>query len=255
MLTERQGKILSAIIRQYTQTAIPVSSNLLVEKYNLDYSSATIRNEMLELEEKGFLLKPHISAGRIPSDKGYRYFVDNLMEERDLSREYQKKLELELLRMKAHNARMTRTVAKLLSSMSESLAISGLIGKDEFFDFGMHELLEDPEFNHLDEVARISSALDMIDQNVDAILSKLKGDQTKIFIGKENPLKEIQNCSMVVSPYRLPSGERGIVAIIGPKRMQYNRNKGLIDFVKKILGSKNASIILVMAMGIGGLKF
>lgn len=246
MLSIRQGKILSALIREYTQTAAPVSSTLLVEKYHLDYSSATIRNEMLVLEELGYLVKPHISAGRIPSDKGYRYFVDNLMEERELSREYQKRLELELLKSKAHNARMTRTVAKMLSYMSESMAISGLIGKDEYFDFGIAELLDDPEFTHMDEVARIAAALDMIDENVDTILSKIKGDKTEIFIGKENPLPAIQNCSMVVSPYKLPNGERGIVAIIGPKRMKYNRNKSLIDFVKKILGSDKTTLMLIV---------
>jgi len=247
MLTKRQGEILKTIIQEYTQTATPVSSSLLKEKYQLDYSSATIRNDMLKLEEEGFLVKPHISAGRIPSDKGYRYFIDNLMRERDLSPGYQKKLELEILKLKARNARMERTTAKLLSSMSQCLAISGLIDKREYYDFGIHNLLETPELSNMDDLSKLTMALDLIDENVDKILEKIKGDETEIFVGKENPLKEIQNCSMVVSPYRLKSGERGLVAVIGPKRMKYDRNKGLVNFIKKILGTETFALAVIFS--------
>jgi heat-inducible transcriptional repressor len=250
MLSERQGEILKIIIREYTQTAVPVSSTLLKEKYQPNYSSATIRNDMLRLEEEGFLLKPYVSAGRIPSDKGYRYFINNLMKERDLSPGYQKKLELEILKLKAKNARMERTTAKLLSSMSRCLAISGLIEKKEYYDFGIHNLLETPEFSNMDDLSKLTMALDLIDENVDKILEKIKGDETEIFVGKENPLKEIQNCSMVVSPYRLKSGERGLVAVIGPKRMKYDKNKGLVNFIKKILGSETVAL-LFMFSGLG----
>ncbi|HHX58715.1 MAG TPA: HrcA family transcriptional regulator, partial [Candidatus Moranbacteria bacterium] len=79
LITERQERILSAVIKEYTETALPVSSGLLIKKYRLPYSSATVRNEMVFLEQKGFLRKPHVSAGRVPSDKGYRYFIDHLM--------------------------------------------------------------------------------------------------------------------------------------------------------------------------------
>lgn len=245
MLSKRQAKILSAIIKEYTQTANAVSSGILVGKYKLDYSPATVRNEMMALEELGYLVKPHISAGRIPSDKGYRFFVDNLMEERELSRDYQKKLEVELLKLKSQNARLARTTAKLLSGMSDCLALSGIIDHEEYFDFGMHELLEDPEFDTLGDVAKISAALDLIDENIEGILSRVKGDSTEILIGKENPIRGIQNCSMIVAPYRLESGEKAVIAIIGPKRMKYSRNKGLVDFVKKILGQGGLLVLFV----------
>lgn len=84
-LDERKKKILSSVVEDYIESAEPVGSKTLVEKYHLDYSSATIRNDMKILEEEGYLEQPHVSAGRIPSTKGYRYYVDNLMKEKKLS--------------------------------------------------------------------------------------------------------------------------------------------------------------------------
>lgn len=246
-LSQRQKEILTLIIKEYTENALPLSSAFLASKITGKVSSATVRNEMLFLEERGFLIKPHISSGRIPSDKGYRYFIDNIMEEKEISRACQKKLELELLKTKAQNARLERTTAKLLSSMSRCLAISGLVDKKEFYDFGMNNLLESPDFAQMDEFSRLALALDLIDENVDKILEKIKAGQTEIFVGKENPLKEIRNCSMVVSPYLLESGEKGLVAIIGPKRMNYEKNKSLVDFIKKFLGnSKKMGMIFLL---------
>ncbi|MEA4973486.1 Heat-inducible transcription repressor HrcA [bioreactor metagenome] len=79
-LNERKVKILQAIIKDYTDTAEPVGSRTIAKKYNLGVSSATIRNEMSDLEEMGLIVQPHASAGRIPSDKGYRYYVDSLVQ-------------------------------------------------------------------------------------------------------------------------------------------------------------------------------
>ena len=82
-LDERKTKILKAIIRTYLETGEPVGSRTISKYTDLNLSSATIRNEMSDLEELGYIVQPHTSAGRIPSDKGYRFYVDNLMEEKD----------------------------------------------------------------------------------------------------------------------------------------------------------------------------
>ena len=87
MLDERKKKILQAVVDEYVNTAEPVSSATLVKKYGLDYSSATVRNELAELENKGYLDKTHTSSGRIPSAKGYRFYVDELVKEDDISLE------------------------------------------------------------------------------------------------------------------------------------------------------------------------
>ncbi len=83
-MDERKQRVLRAIIMDYINTAEPVGSRTIAKKYNLGVSSATIRNEMSDLEELGLIEQPHTSAGRVPSDKGYRYYVDHLMDEDDL---------------------------------------------------------------------------------------------------------------------------------------------------------------------------
>lgn len=89
MLTEREDKILKSLVKEYIATAMPVSSKNLVQKYEFGLSPATIRQEMAWLEEGEYIIKPHTSAGRIPSEKGYCYYVEFLMEEREFSPEEQ----------------------------------------------------------------------------------------------------------------------------------------------------------------------
>ena len=87
MLEERKKKVLKAIVEEYINTAEPVSSNSIVNNYDLNYSSATIRNEMADLEKIGLLEKTHTSSGRVPSEKGYRYYVDELIKDDNISLE------------------------------------------------------------------------------------------------------------------------------------------------------------------------
>ena len=243
-MNQRQEKILECVIEEYTSTALPIGSKILVEKYKIKASPATIRNEMAELEEEGYLYQPHISAGRIPTDKGYRYFVEELMKDRELTKREQIKLQEELLKLKAQNMRLSRTSAKLLSGITGNLAISGILDKDEFDDFGMRDLLSEPEFQKLDDVCRLAETMDYIDEMFDKIVLEMKEGETKIFIGAENPIGKISNCSMIVSPYKLSNGQRGVLALIGPKRMKYAKNKSLIEYIKKILGATNVIVIV-----------
>lgn len=238
----RQQKILEAVIEEYTETAMPVGSGVLVEKYGFKVSPATIRNDMAELEKEGFLHQLHISAGRIPTDRGYRFFVEEIMKDQKLSLADQKKMQAELLKLKAQKTRLSRTTAKLLSSLSGSLAITGV--KENFYDFGIQELLENPEFKEIDEFCKIAETLDYIDENLETLLKKVKEGETRIFIGAENPIKSISNCSMVVSPYKTKSGEKGVLAIIGPKRMKYAKNKSLLEYMKKLLSSSLVIVII-----------
>lgn len=244
-MNSRQEEILAATIEEYTNTAIPVGSKILVEKYGIEVSTATIRNDMMRLEEEGYLHQPHISAGRVPTDKGYRYFVEEIMGDKELSLKEQQNLQREFLKLKAQNTRLTRTTAKLMSHLSGNLAISGVIDKDEFSEFGMKDLLSEPEFRELDDVCRLAETLDYVDEKFDSIVAELSEGETKIYIGDENPIDEISNCSMIVSPYKLKSGEMGVLAIIGPKRMKYAKNKSIIEHMKKLLGSSMVVIVFI----------
>lgn len=253
-MNPRQKEVLAAIVELYTETATPVGSEALLERHHFPVSSATLRNDMLALEEGGYLYQPHTSAGRIPTDNGYRYYVEEMMGERNLSREEQQSLQKELLMLKARHARLGRSTVKLMAALSGNLAVSGMIDRDEFFDFGMKELLDKPEFQEIDELCRVVETLDTLDEKLNGILLQLKDGKTQIFIGDENPIKEISHCSMVVAPFKSEDGN-GILAIIGPKRMDYAKNKSLIEYVKKILGSTGAktAVLLVTSSGIATL--
>lgn len=239
-MNTRQQKVLAAIVEIYTETAVPVGSEVLVKRHTFDVSSATLRNDMAHLENEGLLYQPHISAGRIPTDRGYRFYIEEIMGDQELSKEDQRRLQTELLMMKAKQTRLSRTTAKLLSALSGNLAVMGDASKDEFYDFGIKELIEAPEFRELDELCRLVETLDSLDEKFDVLLATMKDDSMQIFIGEENPIPEIsKNCSMMVAPYRNKEGERGVLAIIGPKRMQYAKNKSLLEYVKKLLSSSS----------------
>jgi heat-inducible transcriptional repressor len=246
-MNERQKKVLASVVEWYSKTASPVGSQVLIEQFHFPVSSATLRSDMVALEEEGYLYQPHTSAGRIPTDKGYRFYVEEEMGDEPLSREEQLDLKQELLMRQAREARMSRTVAKLLSHFSGSFAVSGTPQSEGgMYDFGMKELLDNPEFHELDEVCRLVEVLDNIDEKFELLVGKLKDDETKIFIGAENPIAEMPNdCSMLVSPYRDKDGERGMLAIIGPKRMSYAKNKSLLEYMKKLLSASAVFIILL----------
>ena len=117
MLSERKKKILQAIVEEYVETAEPVSSGNLLKKNHLDISSATIRNEMAELEQAGLLDKPHTSAGRVPSAQGYRYYVDQLIKEDKISLEeieyIKSKLETRAMELEDVTKIVTNTLAEV----------------------------------------------------------------------------------------------------------------------------------------------
>ncbi len=245
ILNERQLKILSAVVEEYTKTALPVGSSVLSKEYNFKVSSATLRIDMVKLEKMGLLYQPHTSAGRIPTDTGYRYFVEEVMTDRELSKEEQISLQKELLQLRAQNVKLTRTTAKLLSTVSGYVAFSGVPSKGEFNEFGLKSLMEG-DITDLDDLCRLTEALDYIDEKCDGLLKELSDGKTKIFIGKDNPISNSENYSMVVSKYQ-HGKEEGIVALIGPKNMKYEKNKSLINYIKKILGkTKELGIIIAI---------
>jgi transcriptional regulator of heat shock response len=245
-MNERQKNILTAVVELYTSTALPVGSQALLDHYDFGVSSATLRSDMVYLEELGLLRQPHTSAGRVPTDLGYRTYVEEVMGEELLTKAEQTKLQTELLIHKAKQARTARTTAKLLSLLSGNLAVAGIADRDQYYDFGMRELLEDPEFQELDEMARLVETLDTLDDRLEAMTKDLLLGETRIYIGEENPIPEIHNCSMMVTPFQTSDG-RGVLAIIGPKRMHYARNKSLLEYVERIL-SNNSRLLSGFAL-------
>ena len=124
MLEERKKKVLQAIVEEYINTAEPVSSNAITNNYGLNFSSATIRNEMAELEKSGFLDKPHTSSGRVPSEKGYRYYVDELLKDDNISLEEIKYISSKLETKVNEIEELTQITANTISEITHYTAVS-----------------------------------------------------------------------------------------------------------------------------------
>ena len=124
MLEERKKKILQAIIDEYINTAEPVSSGVIEKKYRLGCSSATIRNEMVELEKAGYLEKPHTSSGRVPSAKGYRFYVDELIKEDDISLQEIKYIQSKLETKVNEIEELTQIATSTLSEVTHYTSVS-----------------------------------------------------------------------------------------------------------------------------------
>lgn len=233
-MTERQDKILKALIMEYVRTAEPVGSELLTERYRLPYSPATVRAELAQLEDEGYLDQPHTSAGRIPTDLGYRYFVNQIIPKGNLPKDEAEHLKTELLQLQTKHNRLARSTAKLLAGLSQNLAIAGLIGRDEFHEAGLSELMKEPEFMESECLLDVSKLLSVLEDNFETFVNDLNSTP-HVYIGEENPYAPVRHLSMVLAACTLPSGEKGLLAIIGPTRMRYDRNIRLLQAVAEAM--------------------
>lgn len=234
MITPRQEALITAVIGRWTKTAEPVSSKWLENQGFFNLKSATIRAEMNELEAVGYLSHFHTSGGRIPTDKAYRYYVNNLIETGNLKLESGSKEKIKLtLRASANNPRqINRAVAQLLSELSDNLVITGISEEDDFFKIGLSSLFELPDFREFDKMFRLTSFFDEFEDIFNRIEKEFfsEPDKMKIFIGKENPVRNIRDETVMFAKYDLPKGYTGSLTLVGPTRMDYQRNIGLIKF-------------------------
>ena len=219
MNEDRRQKILEIIIREHIATGEPVSSSLIVEKYKLDISTATARNDMADLEENGFIAQPHTSAGRVPTEKAYLFFLSNIKDGKisPLS----KKLIEDGLKEKSETA--FKIVAKTIAKMSEN-AVFWAFHKGDLYYTGVSNLIGAPEFSQNNLVYDISMIIDRMDEIIDKNFEQI-ANGVSVTIGSDN-LFSI-HCSSVVLKYKI-GGQNGIVGLLGPMRMDYERNLGIM---------------------------
>lgn len=232
----RQQEILNLVVKEYIETAEPVGSQLLVEKYKLDISPATVRIEMAELSERGYLHQPHTSAGRVPTDKAYRFFVDQLPPE-DLSSSELKTLSeaIEDLNQSGSNLlRLVRDTARTISFVSNSVGICGSLDEDDFFSAGLPNLLREPEFARDSDFFKSLEIFDYLDKEIKNIFNEIEND-VQVFIGRESRDKKFDDFSLVVSRCENKRMKRGIVGVLGPKRMDYKKNIQVVRCTKKVI--------------------
>ncbi|MFH1841167.1 MAG: hypothetical protein ABH800_00070 [Candidatus Nealsonbacteria bacterium] len=226
MITERQSEILKNVVREYINSAQPVSSQLLEKKRGFSVCPATIRSEMQRLTDKGYLLQPYTSAGRVPTDKGYRFFVDDLVQKKidGLNEDFNIEIESSL--------KIIQSVTRFLASESSNLALGYLFEERILWKEGWEEILQEPEFKESEFVSGFTNLLREFEEKVEDFKEE---EGIKIYIGRENPFRKSRDFSAIITRCFLPNKEEGVFAILGPTRMNYEKNIGSLNYLIKFL--------------------
>lgn len=228
-MTERQKKILSAIIEQYAEVASPVGSSLLAKVFGV--SSATIRAEMAELERAGYIQQPHTSAGRIPTDKGYRFYVNNLGEQQESA--FERRAEKALTARVGHGGvpeRMIRNAVDTLVELTHNLGIA-TIG-NQLYMSGLSNLFGQPEFMNTGQAQQVARLLD----NLEPWLREAAPNKPlNVYIGAENPIGRSAGCSLIISRFRSPYSDKSYIGVLGPTRQSYRDVMGLVEHAGRSL--------------------
>jgi heat-inducible transcriptional repressor len=330
VLKERKTKILSAVIHHYIKTGKPVGSTVLIDEYNVLLSPAAVRNVMAELEEEGFLTHPHTSAGRVPTDKGYRCYVDNLLklqsfaieEEERIKKEYEQKhkeiesllsetsrilsglsqyagfvmapqtqydeiknIELvqisnsellivlltqsgvikhkkieaylsqkEIVKLKSFlndklrgvsvaqsNKRMVSEIKEFKQQEEDILKAAEKISdvfyniEDDIYIDGTSNVVSIPDFNDFEPVKSLIKFNENKEKFIEVISKDFTEDGISVKIGSENTIAELKDLSIITTVYRNGDRAVGVLGIIGPKRMEYDKMMSLVSRVSEML--------------------
>lgn len=233
-LTDRKQALLQGIIEEYVQSAKPVASAWLVDKLGLDLSSATIRNEMKELEESGYITHPHTSAGRIPTETGYRYYIEHFLQpkaELDNTSQVELKQLSTIVTDQGQEGVVKNVMKGIAAKSSEAILVS--LSRDSFYYTGISYLFRKPEFQQLSEVMIFSGLIDHLDEVMIKLHSVEPDDDVTFLVGSDNPVS--QYCSTLVTHYQLGDTIHGTVALLGPMRMNYQYNYELLKYTKSLL--------------------
>lgn len=226
MLDARQEAILKAVVEEYISQAVPVSSFALTDKYFHQLSSATIRNELAKLERGGFLAHPYTSAGRIPTDKGYQYFVEELMEARPPTRRFRRDLQGAIDN--------PSQLAQVLSIFSENLV---LYFEDDYpvVQEGLRAVLSQPEFEQRERVLQFLAFVSKLSHSPQLLERLLPDERPRVFIGRQVKIRSAPSAEFSLIAVWLNRQAGKLLSLLGPSRMPYDRNLGALEYIKQLL--------------------
>ncbi len=243
-LTKRQEGILFAIIEEYAEMATPVGSVTLAKLFQV--SSATVRAEMAQLEAMGYIAQPHTSAGRVPTDAGYRYYVNTLSEHPEtaaekvatsvnLNRELgTSERESRVLELRVNS--QTRADFAIRGAVDTLVELTGNLGiatiGDQLYMSGMSRLFTQPEFLDSERVRAVAKLLDNLEP---WLREAAPGQSLNIFIGQENPIGKTSQVSLIISRFRSPYSDKSYIGVLGPTRQNYSRVMSLVSRAGSVL--------------------
>jgi heat-inducible transcriptional repressor len=232
-MTERQKVILAAIIEQYAEIAAPVGSVTLAKLFGV--SSATIRSEMARLEDMGLIKAPHTSAGRIPTDKGYRAYVNtitdvHLGEATDMVNRSARTIDA---RVSSHVGTADRAIRSAVDSLVDLTGNLGIatIGSELYMN-GIGNLFSQPEFMRGSHVQAVARLLDNLEP---WLREAAPNEPLNVFIGSENPIGKSTGVTLIVSRFRSPYSDNSYIGVLGPTRQNYSRTMQLVRHAGSML--------------------
>src|SRR5438309_651581 len=230
-MENRKQAILRAVVHEFTTNAVPVGSQALQSRYFVNLSSATIRSELAELADLGYLAQPHTSAGRVPTDSGYRYFVDFLMDLEPIPDRVQTYIRDELKAapgdVEGMVERVAMTVAAVTQNASVASAPQGTLAR----------------IKHLDLVSLEPKEVLLILLLEGKLLRQLIGESDlQIVIGSENTSSQLQGCAVVLTTYGPSDRLKGVVGVIGPTRMAYSQTVARLQAVARGASDRMAEL-------------
>jgi heat-inducible transcriptional repressor len=229
-MNKRRSQILKTLIKEHISTGAPVASSVLVNKYKFDISAATARNEMAWLENAGYIMQPHVSAGRIPTERSYQFFLEEI-KDKDLKKNLAEKIEESLANMDDLSLKNT---AKTISKISNE-AVFWAMHKNNLFYTGISNLFNKPEFSQIETIKDVSAIIDTMEEIISEIFDSLDFGTT-ILIGEENPFGAF--CSTIILKYKTKKGS-GACGLLGPMRMNYEENIALVNYIDKCIKNIN----------------
>lgn len=236
-MKEVAWNVLSAVIKEHTKTAKPVSSDVLFEKYNLGIAPATIRLYLKRLEKEGYLSQPHTSAGRVPTQKAYREFVAKMMEggEEKIStnKEFVKEVKTEVCSAASKDEDKRWALVDVLAKKMHGVCF--LKDNDQVFWQGLSYLVQEPEFLERSLLLEASRQIEQIYSIFLGDIDFVDDNLFRVFIGDEESFLDLEDLSFLVSP--LNESKDDFIGFLGPVRMDYKKNIRLLKVAKDIYDS------------------
>ena len=227
-ITERQRQILSQIIEEYAETASPVGSVTMAKLFGV--SPATIRAEMARLEAFGLIAQPHTSAGRVPTDAGYRFYVNNMEgKESEPVERGAHAIEVRVSSQSRADAAI-RGAVDVLVELTGNLGLATIGG--QLYLSGISRLFTQPEFVDTGRVQAVAKLLDNLEP---WLREAAPGEPLNIFIGHENPIGKNSEVSLIISKFRSPFSDRSYIGVLGPTRQNYARVAALVRHAGQML--------------------
>ena len=236
-MSNRQKEILCQIVEEYAETASPVGSVTMAKLFGV--SSATIRAEMARLEALGLIAQPHTSAGRVPTDAGYRYYVNSLENDTSASNESEvarKSFERGTHAIEVRVSSQSQADAAIRRAVDSLVELTGNLGLatigGQLYLSGISRLFTQPEFMDSRRVQAVAKLLDNLEP---WLREAAPGEPLNIFIGQENPIGKNSEVSLIISKFRSPFSDRSYIGVLGPTRQNYSRVMSLVRYTGNML--------------------